>query len=75
MNKEGKILEHVYVNRDSGRTYAFSLIDGSKTEYKDDGNYIKEWPKKADGTQQFYDSKQQKSFVRDADGNIIPPKE
>jgi hypothetical protein len=32
-------------------------------------------PKKADGSQQFYDSKQQKVFVRDANGNIVPPKE
>jgi hypothetical protein len=75
MNKEGKELETVYVDMADRRTYAFDPIDSSHTEYKEDGNYIKEWPVKTDGTQQFYDSKQQKVFVRDADGNIIPPKE
>jgi hypothetical protein len=49
--------------------------DQSQSRYNADGSYIKTWPKKADGSQQFYDSKQQKVFVRDANGNIIPPKE
>jgi hypothetical protein len=73
--KNGKILERVYVNEESRETWASNYIDGSSTDYKDDGNYIKVWPSKADGSYQFYDSKQQKVFVRDANGNIIPPKE
>jgi hypothetical protein len=71
----GNVLETTQVDFLNGITYSINPADGSRSDYKDDGSYIKYWPKKADGSQQFYDSRQQKLFVRDANGDIIPPKE
>jgi hypothetical protein len=73
-DSKGNVLETTMVDPWTKTTYSIKP-DGSTSDYKADGSYITTWPKKADGSQQFYDSKQGKVFVRDADGNIIPPKE
>jgi hypothetical protein len=70
MDSKGNVLETTTIDEDSKETSILNPIDDSYSVYKADGNYIKTWPKKADGSQQFYDSKQQKVFVRDANGNI-----
>ncbi len=73
-DSKGNVIETIFVDNDKQVTYSIKP-DGSRSDYKADGSYITTWPKKADGSQQFYDSRQEKVFVRDANGNIIPPKE
>jgi hypothetical protein len=73
-DSKGKEVESIYVDN-SDKTTMVSKPDGSDSRYNADGSYITAWPKQADGSQQFYDSKQQKLFVRDSNGNIIPPRE
>ena len=75
MDAKGKVLEEIYVDEDDRQTSALNPNDGTYSVYNADGSYVTQWPKTADGSQQFYDSKQQKVFVRDAGGSIIPPKE
>lgn len=74
IDAKGKVLGETYVNEDDRQTTTINPNDNSYSVYNADGSYVTQWPPKADGSQQFYDSKQQKVFVRDANGNIIPPK-
>jgi hypothetical protein len=73
-DSKGQVLETIYVSHWQERTFSIKP-DLSRTDYNADGSYVTTWLPNEDGTQQFYDSKQQKLLVKDADGNIIPPKE
>jgi hypothetical protein len=74
-DSKGNVLETTKIDYQTGTTVTEKPADGSKSTYNADGSYLTTWPKKPDGSQQFYDSKQQKIFIRDANGNIVPPKE
>jgi hypothetical protein len=72
---QGNVLQTTVIDLNEDKTYSVNPVDDSRSDYNAGGSYVTTWRPKPDGSQQFYDSKQQKIFVRNANGNIIPPNE